>query len=63
MKTLGGRDGTARLLEIVRREGGDGGPEALDFNYVNCSNWLNKYVNVNVLGTRSVRHCNGADLV
>jgi hypothetical protein len=44
MKTLGGRDGTARLLEIVRREGENGGPEALGFNHVNCSNWLNKYV-------------------
>jgi hypothetical protein len=44
MKTLGGRGGTARLLEIVRREGGNGRPEALDFNHVNCSNWLNKYV-------------------
>jgi hypothetical protein len=44
IKILGGRGGTARLIEIVRREGGAGGPEALDFNVVNCSNWLNKYV-------------------
>jgi hypothetical protein len=44
IKAVGARGGTAQLLEIVRREGGDGGAEALDFNYVNCSNWLNKYV-------------------
>jgi hypothetical protein len=44
IKILGGRGGTARLLEIVRREGGDGGPEALDFDHINCCNWLNKYV-------------------
>jgi hypothetical protein len=36
--------GAARLFEIVRMRGGDGGPEALDFAHVNCSNWLNKYV-------------------
>jgi hypothetical protein len=41
---MGSRGGAARLLEIVRREGGDGGPEALDFDHINCSNWLNKYV-------------------
>jgi hypothetical protein len=44
IKAMGSRGGAAQLLEIVRREGGAGGPEALDFNYVNCCNWLNKYV-------------------
>jgi hypothetical protein len=33
-------------LEIVRREGGAGGPEALDFDYINCCNWLNKYAKI-----------------
>jgi hypothetical protein len=48
--------GTAQLLEIVRREGGAGGPEALDFDHVNCCTWLNKYVErlfVNEVGHQS----------
>jgi hypothetical protein len=44
IKAMAARGGAEQLLDLVRREGREGGPEGLIFNYVNCCNWLNKYV-------------------
>lgn len=41
------------LLNIVRKNSGDGEPESLDFHHTNCCIWLSKYVCTRPLTTGS----------